>query len=82
MKWSLKKNPEIPDELKSEPLNPITLRLLLQRGFFSKEQIEKFPDHFDYIVKNFYKFLSHKNLKIFDVYKDFLMSYSREIKLE
>ncbi|MDD5489757.1 MAG: single-stranded-DNA-specific exonuclease RecJ [Candidatus Moranbacteria bacterium] len=42
MKWALKKNPEIPDELKTVSLNPITLRLMLQRGFFSKEQIKKF----------------------------------------
>src|SRR4030042_3678480 len=42
MKWAFKKNPEIPDELKSASLNPTTLRLLLQRGFFSKEKIKKF----------------------------------------
>ena len=42
MNWTLKKNPEIPAGLKSAALNPITLRLLLQRGFFSKEKIEKF----------------------------------------
>lgn len=42
MKWTLKKNPEIPDEFKSVSLNPITLRLLLQRGFFSKERVKRF----------------------------------------
>ncbi len=42
MKWALRPQLEIPDELKSIPLNPITLRLLLQRGFFSKEKIDRF----------------------------------------
>jgi single-stranded-DNA-specific exonuclease len=42
MNWTIKLSPEISDELKSISLNPITLRLLLQRGFFSKESIEKF----------------------------------------
>jgi single-stranded-DNA-specific exonuclease len=55
MKWTLRPHPEIPDGLKSISLNPTTLRLLLQRGFFSKEEIERFlntkyedlhsPDH-------------------------------------
>lgn len=42
MDWKIKPSPEIPDELKSIPLNPMTLRLLLQRGFFSGEAVEKF----------------------------------------
>ncbi len=42
MNWLLRPFPEIPEELKSIPLSPITLRLLLQRGFFSREEIEKF----------------------------------------
>jgi len=42
MNWVIKPIPEIPEELKSFSLNPTTLRLLLQRGFFSKESIEKF----------------------------------------
>ncbi|OGI26634.1 MAG: single-stranded-DNA-specific exonuclease RecJ [Candidatus Moranbacteria bacterium RIFOXYB1_FULL_43_19] len=42
MNWKLKENPQIPAGLKSASLSQITLRLLLQRGFFSKEKIEKF----------------------------------------
>lgn len=42
MNWTLKPTSEIPEELKLLALNPITLQLLLQRGFFSKESIEKF----------------------------------------
>ena len=33
---------EVPKELESLSLNPITLQLLLQRGFFSKERHRKF----------------------------------------
>lgn len=42
MNWTLKSIPEIPDDLKSLSLSPITLQLLLQRGFFSKEDIGRF----------------------------------------
>ncbi|MDP1845306.1 MAG: single-stranded-DNA-specific exonuclease RecJ [Candidatus Moranbacteria bacterium] len=42
MKWILKPSPEIPGELQSVSLNPITLQLLVQRGFFSKVDIQKF----------------------------------------
>lgn len=42
MSWTLKSTPEIPDDLKSLSLSPITLQLLLQRGFFSKEGISRF----------------------------------------
>mgnify|MGYP005835701785 CR=1 FL=1 len=42
MNWTLKKISEIPNELKSFSLNPITLRLFLQRDFFSKEKIQNF----------------------------------------
>jgi single-stranded-DNA-specific exonuclease len=42
MKWTLKQAAPEPAELKSLHLNPITLQLLLQRNFFSKEDIAKF----------------------------------------
>lgn len=42
MRWKTKPSPEIPEELESLSLNPITLRLLLQRGFFSRPEIDKF----------------------------------------
>lgn len=42
MNWLLRSISEIPEELKSIPLSSITLQLLLQRGFFSKGEIEKF----------------------------------------
>ncbi|TSA45429.1 single-stranded-DNA-specific exonuclease RecJ, partial [bacterium] len=44
MKWSLKPSPKMPGELQSISLNPITLQLLVQRGFFSKVDIQKFLD--------------------------------------
>jgi single-stranded-DNA-specific exonuclease len=40
--WVEKHVPKIPQNVKNLRLNPITLRLLAQRGFFSVERIEKF----------------------------------------
>ncbi|MDI6778049.1 MAG: single-stranded-DNA-specific exonuclease RecJ [Patescibacteria group bacterium] len=42
MNWVIKPSPEVPNKLKSVSLNPITLRLLIQRGFFSEEAVRKF----------------------------------------
>ncbi len=42
MDWCLKPKSEIPAELKTLKLNPITLQLLIGRGFFSKRQVESF----------------------------------------
>lgn len=42
MEWLVEAPLEVPKELESLSLNPITLQLLLQRGFFSKEQARKF----------------------------------------
>ncbi len=44
MKWNLKPSPKIPGELQSISLNSITLQLLVQRGFFSKIDVQKFLD--------------------------------------
>jgi len=42
MEWIIKPSFEIPKELEPLSLNPVTLQLLLQRGFFSKEKIRRF----------------------------------------
>jgi single-stranded-DNA-specific exonuclease len=42
MTWTLKAKVLIPPMLKSLSLNPVTLELLLQRGFLKKEEIQKF----------------------------------------
>ncbi len=42
MKWTFRPVPKMPENLRPLTLNPITLKLLLQRGFFSKEEIERF----------------------------------------
>lgn len=42
MKWILKLAPKLPEEIQFDSLNPITLQLLVQRGFFSNIDIKKF----------------------------------------
>lgn len=42
MKWSQILPPQIPEELISLPLNPVILKLLVQRGFSSEESVKKF----------------------------------------
>jgi single-stranded-DNA-specific exonuclease len=42
MKWSIKPAPKVSGELQLISLNPITLQLLIQRGFFSENVIRKF----------------------------------------